>query len=58
MEQRQANRINGVYVDLYSASVVVQIHDALNEQNREKFCSLGAYKMTIVAFKLAKKCRS
>ena len=58
VEQKQANRINGVYVDLFSASVVVQIHDALNAANREKLCSLGAYRMTIVAFKLAKKCRS
>lgn len=52
---KSAARVNGVYVDLWSASYAVQVHDALNEANRAKFAALPIRKMVAVAFKLASK---
>lgn len=54
--QAQRIRINGrkVYVDLFTASAVVQIYDALNEANRAKFVALPWPQMIAVTWKLAK----
>lgn len=46
---------DGVLLDLYSASVMVQIHDALGEENRAKFAAMPLTKAHSVAFKLAAK---
>jgi len=53
VKECQANRIGGVYVDMFTAQIIVQIHDALNEANQAKFASLPMRKMAFVALKLA-----
>lgn len=42
------------YLDLFSASAIVNVHDALSEQNRAKFAAMPLPKMASVAFKLIK----
>jgi hypothetical protein len=41
-------------VDLFTASVVCQIYDALNDDNKAIFCSLEPISMINLAYKLAK----
>jgi hypothetical protein len=42
----------GTMIDLFTASAIVQVYDALNDANKGKFASLPAGRMGIVAFKL------
>lgn len=51
VEEKQAGKIDGVTVDLFSASAVVQLHDALNRTNRVKFLSLTTSAMITFAFR-------
>lgn len=44
-----------VKVDIFSASAIIQVYDALNDTNKEKFAEMSIPKMAEVAFKLAKK---
>jgi RadC-like JAB domain len=48
---KQAARVNGILVDLFSASAVVGVYDALNETNRAKFAAMPLPKMVDLAFK-------
>ena len=41
------------YVDLFSASAITQIYDAINETNREKYSRLPLPKMAQIAFQLS-----
>jgi hypothetical protein len=41
------------YVDLFSASAIVQVYDAINEENKVKYGRLPLPKMASIAFKLA-----
>jgi hypothetical protein len=41
-------------VDLFTTSVVCQIYDALNDDNKAIFCSLEPLSMINLAYKLAK----
>jgi len=50
----QYAKIDGCMVDLFSAQYVVQIYDALNQNNQEKFMNNLAPKVVMIAFKLAK----
>lgn len=43
-----------VILDGFTASAIVQVHDALNEQNRAKYAAMPIQKMAAVAFKLMK----
>lgn len=52
--EKQYAKIDGTMIDLFSASVVVNVYDALNEENRAKFAAMRADRMGIVAFKLMK----
>lgn len=45
-------KIDGVLVDLFSASTIVQVFDALNPANQEKMASLPVEKMAALAFRL------
>lgn len=47
-------KINGVTVDLFSASAIVAVHDACNETNRAKYLTLPVHTMARVAFKCMK----
>jgi len=50
----QYAKVDGIMVDLFSASAIVAVYDALNEENRLKFASLPAGKMGLIAFRLVK----
>ena len=41
-------------VDLFSASAIVAVYDALSERNREVYRTLPAAKMASIAFRLVK----
>ena len=50
----QYAKIDGSTVDLFSASVMTRVYDALNEVNRAKFLALPISKMAKLAFQLLK----
>ena len=50
----QYEKIDGCMIDLFSASAIVAVYDALNEENRLKFASCPAPKMAIIALKFMK----
>ena len=54
VEEKQYAKIDGMMVDLFSASVMVRVHDALNAENQAKFLALPIDKMAQVAFKMIK----
>ena len=47
-------KVNGVMVDIFSASAIIQVYDALGEANKEKYKKLAIHRMADVAFKLCK----
>jgi len=54
VENKSYAKIDGCMIDLFSANYVVQVYDALNPINREKFMTLVAPKAVKVAFQLVK----
>lgn len=50
----QYAKINGVMVDLFSASAIIAVYDALSEANQVKYRAMPIHKMASVAFKLIK----
>jgi hypothetical protein len=55
VRNHQYEKIDGTMIDGFTASVVVQVYDALNETNKAKFASMPAGRMGIVAYKLNKE---
>lgn len=51
VDEKQFGKVDGVRVDLYSASAVVKVHDALNPEIKKKFEALPVAKMVSFAFK-------
>jgi hypothetical protein len=47
-------KVDGQKIDLFSASAVVQVLDALGAQNKEKFLDMPPAAMVQLAFKLMK----
>lgn len=54
VRESQYRKVNEVMVDLFSASAIVAVYDALNEENRTKFAALPVARAGAVAFKLIK----
>ena len=52
--EKQAAKVEGTMVDLFSASAIVSVLDALNETNKEKFLKLPVDRMADIAFKMMK----
>jgi hypothetical protein len=50
----QANRVDGLFVDATTASMLVQVHDVLNAENQTKFAALPIRKMATVGWKLVR----
>lgn len=50
----QYAKINGVMIDLFSASAILTVDNACSEANRVKFRALPVVKMAKLAFKLIK----
>ena len=56
VEHKQYNRIDGLFMDLMTASIIIQIYDALSETDKAKFAAMKVRRMAEVAFKLADRC--
>ena len=54
VDQKQYAKIDGCMIDLFSASAVVKVYDALNDANKAKYASLTAPRMAQVAFQIMK----
>ena len=50
--QKQAAKINEVFVDLFSASAIVQVAAAINDTNRAKLLALPIARVADISFKL------
>ena len=48
----QYAKIDGVMIDLFSASAAVQVYDALSEESRAWFLALPVDRMCLVAMKM------
>ena len=53
--KKSAKKINGVMVDMFTASAVVKVYDAINDTNKAKMDKMTVPAMANVAFKLLKK---
>lgn len=53
VDTRSMAKIDGVTVDLWTASIVVAVHDALSETNRANFTTRSAGEMARLALQLA-----
>jgi hypothetical protein len=54
VDERQYAKVDGVTVDGFTASMLLQICDNLSPQNRDKFLSMPIRKMVDVGWKLTK----
>ena len=54
VERSQYAKVDGCMIDLFSASAIIKVYDALNETNRSKFAGMPAPAMADMAFKLLK----
>lgn len=54
VDRKSYAKIDGVTVDLFSASAAVAVFDGLNEVNRAKFVGLNVRQMAIMALRLLK----
>ena len=54
VKEKTAAKINGMLVDLFTASAIIKVFDALNIGNQEKFKDMPLLKMQKVAFQLIK----
>ena len=52
VNDKQMGRVDGVNLDLYSASAVLAVYDKLSNENRVKFVALPVYRMVTIAFKM------
>lgn len=57
VQEGQYAKVDGTMIDLFSASAVVKVYDALNEENRARFAALPAGQMAVVAFRVMKGAR-
>lgn len=55
VDQKQMGEIDGTKLDLTSASAIVKVLDAINDQNKERFLSMPVDKMAQIAFKMMKE---
>jgi len=55
VEDHQAAKVDGTFVDAFSASAIVKVYDALNDQNKAKFASLPVWRMADITWKLLEK---
>lgn len=54
VDNHQATKVDGQIVDSFSASAILAVYRALNEENKAKFAAMPVRQMAIVAFKLVK----
>lgn len=52
--EKQYRKVNGVMVDLFTASAIVAVYDALSAPNQAKLASLPIPRMAEICFSLVK----
>jgi hypothetical protein len=57
VETSTAGRVGGTYLDLFTASMLVQIHDALNAENSAKFAAMPILRAVHVGWTLTRRAR-
>jgi len=55
VENQQAEKIDGVLVDMFTANAVVQIYDAVNDNNKAKMRDMGPVQLANIAYKIMEK---
>ena len=55
VSDKQRGKVEGVMVDLFTASAIVSVLDAVNETNKEKLLALPVDRMATIAFNMMKK---
>jgi len=50
VNERQYAKIDGKMIDLFTASAIVTVYDALNEANQKRFRDLKVWSMAKIAF--------
>jgi len=54
VSDKQRGEVEGVMVDLFTASAIVSVLDAINDTNKEKLLALPVDRMADIAFKMMK----
>ena len=54
VSDKQRGKVEGVMVDLFTASAIVSVLDAINDANKEKLLALPIDRMADIAFKMMK----
>ena len=54
VSDKQRGKVEGVMVDLFTASAIVSVLDAINETNKEKLLALPVERMADIAFRMMK----
>ena len=52
---KERGKVGGTMVDLFTASAIVSVLDAINETNKEKLLALPVDRMATIAFNMMKK---
>jgi hypothetical protein len=52
VDEHQARKVNGMLLDAFTASMLVQVHDALSETNRRRFAEMPLLRAVTVGWKL------
>ena len=55
---KERGKVEGTMVDLFTASAIVSVLDAVNETNKEKLLALPVDRMATIAFNMMKKWKS
>jgi len=55
VDNSQAEKINGMLVDIFTASAIVRLYDAVNQTNKEKLLKLPLEKMARFAMSILSK---
>jgi hypothetical protein len=54
VREHQAREIDGVFVDATTANCIVNVHDALNDENKAKLEAMSIVRMAEVCWELVK----
>lgn len=55
VDQKQAMKINGTMVDMFTASAIMKIYNAVNDSNKSKMENMDVVKLANVAMKYLSK---
>ena len=53
VKKKSAKKVDGVLLDLFTASAIIQVYDAVNSQNKKRMDGLKLKQLADIAFKLA-----